>query len=157
MKTLLALIAVLFAIGALVGPAAAQEGGPTPDPNQINAIAKNLYCPVCANVPLDACGTAACIRWREQIGDLLSQGYSEQQVYDYFVAQYGPSVLSAPPPSGFNWLIYVLPVAAVALGAGLLWLGLRSWKGNKAPAPRKAAPVSGSYRKRLEEELRSRR
>lgn len=157
MRLLAALALGLLAIATLVAPAAAQEGGPTPDPNQINAIAKNLYCPVCANVPLDACGTAACIQWRQQIGDLLTQGYSEQQIYDYFVAQYGPGVLSAPPPSGFNWLIYVLPVAAVGLGAAALWIGLRSWKGSKTPAPRKAAAVSGSYKKRLEEELRSRR
>lgn len=157
MKAFIALALALFAIGSLVAPGAAQEGGPTPDPNQVNAIAKNLYCPVCANVPLDACGTAACIQWREQIGDLLAQGYTEQQVYDYFVEQYGPSVLSAPPPSGFNWLIYVLPVAAVLLGGGLLWLALRSWIKVETPAPKKAASVSGSYKKRLEEELRSRR
>ncbi|MFN3309334.1 MAG: hypothetical protein ACK44E_09010, partial [Anaerolineales bacterium] len=37
----------------------------TRDPNsisddEVNAIAKYLYCPVCENVPLDVCGTQAC-------------------------------------------------------------------------------------------------
>lgn len=158
MKLQAALAIAFLGLIASVFPVAAQEGGPTPDPNQVNAIAKNLYCPVCANVPLDACGTAACIQWRQQIGDLLSQGYSQQQIYDYFVAQYGPGVLSAPPPAGFNGLLYILPAMAVVLGAVLLWLGLRSWTRSKKSAAARTEPANtASYKKRLEEQLRSRR
>jgi cytochrome c-type biogenesis protein CcmH len=135
-------------------PTSAQDPAPTPHPDEVNAIAKNLYCPVCANVPLDACGTAACIQWRQQIADLLSQGYSEQQIYDYF-AQFGPSVLAAPPPSGFNWLLYVLPSAAILLGAFILWrrLGDASQKALNG----KAAKHKTKYAKMIEDELKARR
>ena len=40
----------------------AQGSDPTDD--DVNAVAKQLYCPVCENIPLDACGTAACEQWR---------------------------------------------------------------------------------------------
>lgn len=154
MRTLAALTIILFALALFAAPAAAQEPGPTPHPDEVNAIAKNLYCPVCANIPLDACGTAACVQWREQIATLLTDGYTEQQIYDYFVAQYGPSVLSAPPPSGFSWLLYVLPPLALLAGGVLLWRGLTVAR--KQPAARKPAMPKNKYTAELERELKER-
>lgn len=154
-----ALLVVFFlALCASVGTAAAQEGGPTPSPDEVNAIAENLYCPVCANVPLDACGTAACVQWRQQIADLLAEGYTEQEIYDYFAAQYGASVLATPPASGFNWVIYILPPALVLLAAALVGRGLLKWKADPAKKGSRASQKTDrKYLKRLEDELKARR
>jgi cytochrome c-type biogenesis protein CcmH len=140
-----------------VGMASAQEGGPTPSPDEINAIAKNLYCPVCENVPLDACGTAACAQWRQQIADLLTEGYSEQEIYAYF-QRYGASVLATPPASGFNWLIYVLPPALILGAAFFLWNGFQTWK----EVPERKNGISRrktnrKYVQQLEKDLKTRR
>ena len=130
MKRLVFLVGLLFALGVFVGRAAAQtDTPPTPSPDRVNAIAHNLYCPECANVPLDACGTAACAQWRQQIADLLTQGYTEQQVYDFFAHQYGPGVLAAPPASGINWLIYLLPPSAILAAAFVLAAAFFFWRG----------------------------
>jgi cytochrome c-type biogenesis protein CcmH len=156
MKRAAALLAALFLLGLVAGHAAAQGGDPpTPSPDEVNAIARNLYCPVCANVPLDVCGTAACAQWRQQISDLLVQGYTEQQVYDYFAAQYGQGVLAAPPARGLNWLVYVLPPLAILLAAFLLWRNMAAWRKPAAAKPRSQA--EGKYAKQLEDELKARR
>jgi len=146
------LLGLVLLLALFAGQAAAQE--PTPSADEVNAIAKNLYCPVCANVPLDACGSAACVQWRQQIFDLLAAGNSEQQIYDYFV-RHGPAVLAAPPPGGLNWLIYLLPPAAVLLGAALLWRGLSAWR-QKAPPPR-GETRKNKYSNMIEDELKARR
>lgn len=159
MKRFAFFLALIFLFGVTVGHAAAQGSNPppTPSPDEVNAIASNLYCPVCANVPLDACGTAACAQWRQQIADLLTQGKSAQQIYDYFAEQYGPSVLAAPPARGLNWLVYILPPLGVLLGAVLLWRALAAWK-CKTPAAAKVAVKPGDkYSRQLEEELKARR
>src|SRR5512136_2788944 len=98
------LIALFFGILA-VRVVSAQQ--PTPSDDQVNAIAKQLYCPVCENIPLDTCGTAACAQWRELIREKLAAGWTEQQIKDYFVQQYGARVLGKPPVSGINWLVYL--------------------------------------------------
>jgi len=158
MKILALSLFVLLTCAIVIGSAAAQGEGPTPSPDEVNAIAANLYCPVCANVPLDACGTAACAQWRQQIADLLTQGYSEQQIYDYFVQQYGPSVLATPPAEGFNWLIYLLPPTLVIFAAFFLGRGLLKWKkpaGNKPFVSRNV--MSSKYSRQLEKQLKDRR
>jgi len=45
--------------------------------NQVNAVAHELYCPVCENIPLDVCPTQACAQWRELIRQQLGQGMTK--------------------------------------------------------------------------------
>ena len=71
-------------------------------------LLKQLFCPVCENIPLDTCGTAACEQWRGIIRDKLAEGWSEEEIKAYFVDQYGDRVLAEPPARGFNWVIYIV-------------------------------------------------
>jgi cytochrome c-type biogenesis protein CcmH len=152
---------LLLLFGLLVvaipsGPVAAQEDQPTDD--DVNAVAKGLYCPVCENVPLDVCPTQACRQWRATIREKLAQGWSQEQIEQYFVTQYGDRVLATPPATGLNWLVYVLPPLLFAGGAVVLAGAIRSWR--KPPELPAEAPVEASddpYLERLEEELRRRR
>ncbi len=158
MKHLAFFLGLIFLFGVAVGHAAAQGGTPpTPSPDEVNAIAHNLYCPVCANVPLDVCGTAACAQWRQQIADLLAQGKSAQQIYDYFAQQYGPSVLATPPARGLNWLVYILPPLGVLLAVALLWRGFTTWKRRTPVEAEVGAKRGDKYSRQLEEELKARR
>jgi cytochrome c-type biogenesis protein CcmH len=142
--------------------AAAQQ--PTPSDDQVNAIARQLFCPVCQNTPLDVCPTEACRQWRELIRQMLAEGKSSDTIKQYFVDNYGARVLPVPPQSGFNWLAYVVPPAAFVAGAFLLFLAYRAWRqGARAaaaaetqPAGSDAAPGSDEYVARLEDELRKR-
>jgi cytochrome c-type biogenesis protein CcmH len=106
---------------------------------------------------LDVCPTQACAQWRETIRLKLSEGWSEQQIKDYFVEQYGARVLATPPARGLNWLVYVLPPAAFLAGAVLLFRALRSWR-RTAVTSAPAAPLASDdpYVRRLEDELRRR-
>ena len=63
MKRTLWLAAFILMLASLIAPpVAAQES--TPSDDEVNAIAKQLYCPVCENTPLDVCPTDACKAWR---------------------------------------------------------------------------------------------
>jgi cytochrome c-type biogenesis protein CcmH len=136
-------------------PGAAQE--PTPSDDEVNAIARQLYCPVCENVPLDVCPTQACAQWRATIREKLTLGWSEEQIKEYFVAQYGDRVLATPPARGLNWLVYILPPLALAAGGFLLWQTMRRWQRAAAEAPPPApAPEADPYVQKLEEELKRR-
>ncbi len=162
-KTLLVLAFMVLSGFLAVKVVSAQQ--PTPSDDQVNAIAKQLYCPVCENIPLDVCPTTACAQWRELIRQKLADGWNEQQIKDYFVQQYGARVLGTPPPKGFNWLAYVIPPLAIIAGGYVLIRAYRTWKKpvqqENPPAQPANAPVdrSGSqseYLKELEERVRKR-
>jgi cytochrome c-type biogenesis protein CcmH len=149
---------LLLAIGILLiaTPATAQE--PTPSDDEVNAIAKQLYCPVCENVPLDVCPTKACDQWRETIRDKLALGWNEDQIKQYFVDQYGVRVLAVPPAKGLNWLVIILPPAAFLIGVYLLFRTFQAWR-KPLPEDARQPPDQDEfegdpYVARLEEELR---
>lgn len=78
----------------LVGIVSAQDRIVTAD--DVNAVAKQLYCPVCENIPLDNCGTAACADWRYEIQLQLEAGVTEQEIIDDFVYRFGDRVVGTP-------------------------------------------------------------
>ncbi|MBI3243590.1 MAG: cytochrome c-type biogenesis protein CcmH [Chloroflexi bacterium] len=136
-------------------PAFAQNDGPTDD--DVNAVAKQLYCPVCENTPLDVCPTQACTQWRATIREKLAAGWTEQQIKDYFVQQYGERVLAQPSTNGLNILIWVLPPLALLVGAFFLARYLQSVNAHR-PAPASAPePADDDLAAQLEKELAKRR
>ena len=151
---LLYCFAFVIAMASLVFftmPAHAQ--GPNLD-DETNRLAKSLYCPVCPNTPLDVCSTQACVQWRAQIKEMLVSGKSEQQIRDYFTAQYGDRVLGAPPAEGFNWLAYILPVVGVIFGGTIAWFALRKRLARREAASPETMPISSEYADRIEQELK---
>lgn len=154
---LLATLALL-----LVSRVSAQEATPEAPitDDQVNAIAKQMYCPVCENTPLDVCPTQACIEWRELIREMLAEGKTEAQIKQYFVDRFGDRVLAAPPARGLNWLVYVIPPVAILGGVLMLYSALRAWR-RTSPAEgasigdaQPGASADDEYARRLEEELR---
>ncbi len=131
--------------------------GTTPTDDEVNKIAKQLYCPVCESTPLDVCPTEACRQWRDVIRSMLSEGRSEAEIKQHFVEQYGVRVLNEPPN---RWISYLVPGVAILLGALMLLRGFQTWKKpvamESASAEREAEPVQDQYIARMEEELRKR-
>src|SRR5215208_894373 len=152
-KLPLALVLALVLTLAFKLMASAQ--GPTPTDDDVNRVAKQLYCPVCESTPLDVCPTEACRQWRDLIRTMLAEGKSDAEIKQYFVAQYGDRVLAEPP----NRLAsYLVPGIAILLGALLLARGFQLWlKPSTAQAestPEKPQQPIDPYIARLEEELK---
>jgi cytochrome c-type biogenesis protein CcmH len=125
---------------------------------------------VCENTPLDVCPTTACHQWRELIRQMLAEGKTEAEIKQYFVDYYGARVLSEPPTTGLNWLVYIVPPAAFLAGVFLLFKAFQTWKrtgkasaaGTDPALGPEAAEGSGAgaddkYVARLEEELKKRK
>jgi len=159
-KNFLRIAQFAFILLVLFGSATtvfAQDGEPTDD--EVNKIAKQLYCPVCESTPLDVCPTEACRQWRELIRTQLAEGKSEDEIKQYFVTQYGARVLSEPPN---RWASYLVPVVAFLLGAFMLFRGFKMWLkpvATEAGAGEdEAEPVQqDDYIRKMEEELKKRK
>ena len=157
----LILIAFLAAFASILItnlPVLAQ--GPTPTDDEVNRIAKQLYCPVCESTPLDVCPTEACRQWRELIRTMLADGKSEADIKQYFVEHYGARVLAEPP----NRLVtYLVPAVAILLGGFLLFRAFQMWmkpsvkEASMGDVQQEAKPIQDPYVAKLEEELKRRK
>lgn len=143
-------------------PVMAQDNNVTDD--EVNEIARDVYCPVCESTPLDVCQTQACADWRELIRTKLAEGQTREEIFDYFGRQYGDGVLANPPRRGISLvMLWILPVVVILLGALLFSRVLRNLRSAApagpetavivdAPAPRKPA-APDDYLARVEQEL----
>ena len=150
---LISLLAALLVFGSAVAQGTNPPGTVTDD--QVNAVASQLYCPVCENTPLDVCPTQACAEWRELIRDKLAEGWTEDQIKTYFVEQFGARVLATPPAQGLNWLVYVIPPLAFLAGVFILYRAFMAWrKSGPENVPVVTEKNEDEYVNRIEEELR---
>lgn len=125
----IALLIVVALLVLLAQTAVAQQ--PVTD-DQVNEIAKGLYCPICESTPLDVCPTQACIDWRMQIRGFLEEGQSKEQIYTYFAQRFGDGVLAEPPRRGANLILWLFPAVAVVVGG---FFFSRYLRGLKLPQP----------------------
>ncbi len=53
---------------------------------------------------------------KEEILRFVIDGKSDQEIFDFYVAQHGERILSQPPGEGFNRLMVIAPVLLVVIG-----------------------------------------
>jgi cytochrome c-type biogenesis protein CcmH len=161
MKNRLLLPMVFFLVLLTVGAASAQSSTPVAvTDDQVNAVAGELFCPECENIPLDVCPSQACIDMRAEIRQKLEQGWTKGQIKNYYVERYGDRVLGAPPARGWNWLMYVIPPAAILAVAWIFYNSFRTWKRSslvkdtQSPKIQNPPAIANDYVARLEAELK---
>jgi cytochrome c-type biogenesis protein CcmH len=173
LTALLVASVTLLALGGL-SPVLAQSGddtggddtgGGTGDgevsDDDVNRVAKDMFCPTCENTPLDVCPTQTCQDWRDLIEQQLEAGWTEDEIHIYFADTFGDHVLAEPPRRGFDILAWIIPILGVLVGAGLFyrWMGrLRAAapESSGAPAAPATNPPPDDYMARIEQELRER-
>lgn len=90
------------------------------------------------------------------VRERLAAGDSPEQVIQYFVDKYGEWILLAPRRSGFNWLVWIAPFAAIALGLVLFAVVVRRWtqrRRARLAAPAAAPALDPAMRERIRREL----
>jgi len=95
-----------------------------------------LRCPVCQGLSINDSPATMARNMKRQTRDLLAQGYSNEQVLEYFEKAYGEFVRLEPPARGVNWLVWLSPLAVLIVGFFIVRgvIGKMSAKADEAPA-----------------------
>jgi cytochrome c-type biogenesis protein CcmH len=147
---LVALAVLLLTLFAL--PLLAQDGMTGVTDDQVNAVAKKLYCPVCENITLDTCGTAACDDWRYEIELQLQAGKTEQQIIDDFVTRFGDRVVGTPATPILRALTLITPWVVI-VGALVAVAFMLARRRTPASAAVETTPPADRYQEMLERDL----
>jgi cytochrome c-type biogenesis protein CcmH len=113
------------------------------DDARFNKLGHQMMCACGCRQILLECNHVGCSysdRMRDELSTALTRGDSDDLVLQAFVQKYGPTVLAAPPASGFNLVAWVMPFAVFFAAMGFAVLVVLRWK-QRSPL---TAPVSDS-------------
>jgi len=120
--------------------------------DQALAIANQLQCPVCENVTVAYSNSTLAGQMRQVIRDKLAEGWSRDQIVQYFVDRYGEGILTQPPKHGLNLLAWLLPVAGLLAGLAVVGTVLGSHRAPAGPAA-ESTPLSDEDERLLAQAL----
>ncbi len=104
---------------------------------RVTAVGATVRCPICPEpIPLNDVQNTQALQMRLFIRTRLQNGESEEQVRQDLVARYGPNILLAPPQQGFDLLIWIVPLVALAACAVAVILAVQRWTGGGADGER---------------------
>jgi cytochrome c-type biogenesis protein CcmH len=141
-----------FVLGALLALALAAPALATSRPSESDLETK-LVCPVCHET-LDQSTAPVAEQMKTEIRKRIAEGWSEQQILDEMVANYGSGVLSTPATHGFDLLAWVLPIGGILVGAAGLAAGAWYWSRGRTNEPvETSVPLAPEDEARLDAEL----
>jgi cytochrome c-type biogenesis protein CcmH len=132
----------VVAIALLALAASTSVAAATTPRTTLPRIEQQVMCVVC-KTPLSVANGPQADAERRQIRRLIARGYTERQIKDALVAQYGDRVLALPKAKGFNVAVYVIPAALLATGLIVLAVALPRWRrrGSTTAAAWSTAPA----------------
>lgn len=116
-RSWLAVALIAASLGTIIAVLA--TGPPSPE-DRANALASRLKCPICENESIAASPAQVARDSYELIEERIAEGWSDQEIVDFFVQTYGQSVLLDPPAGGSTAPLWIAPLAALAIGAVVL-------------------------------------
>jgi cytochrome c-type biogenesis protein CcmH len=144
--------------GAIVSLAVLAFTGLGDPSSRFNELGHQLMCICSCGQILLECNHVGCPDsdgMRNELMASVSRGDSDSLVEQAFVQKYGPTVLAAPPTTGFDRTAWIMPFAALLAGFAVLLLVIRAWKSRPAPALADGvSPVPGSALEPFREQAR---
>ena len=138
------LLSLTLAAGLVTGQFAPQQAGSDPltDPvleARVQKLGKELRCAVCQGLSIADSPSSMARAQLDKVRELISDGKSDQEVVDFFVARYGEWVLLEPPKYGWNLLVWLGPVALILVGALVIGMQLK-----RKPVPEPSSTPAGT-------------
>jgi len=123
-KWILLLILPFFWLGAYAAEAVPASNDPVLEAQMMH-IASGLRCLVCQNQTIADSHAELAVDLRQQVRELIAQGKTQTEIFEYMTARYGDFVLYRPPLKGTTVLLWVGPALMAVLGISVLFLILR--------------------------------
>jgi cytochrome c-type biogenesis protein CcmH len=133
-----ALLLVVAATLTMAVPARTQQSATLPPVAetrldvQTREVSSQLRCVVCQGLSIQDSPADLAREMRAVVREQLAAGRTPDQVKQYFVQRYGEMVLLRPEPSGFNLLVYAMPVVMLLFGTLFVFLKAKQWTRSRA-------------------------
>ena len=120
----------LLAIGA------GRDSGPLTQQERIDGITKRLACPTCDGESVFVSQASAAVNIKNEVARQVAAGQREdEQIVSYIEERFGGRVLLVPRATGFDSLVWVLPVSVLVCSIAGLSATFRRWRREQGLVP----------------------
>jgi cytochrome c-type biogenesis protein CcmH len=116
-RTVVALCVIAVSLGVTVVLLA--TGSPS-DADRVQALAERLKCPVCASESIADSPSSLARDLYDLIAEQVTDGWTDDEIVEFFVATYGEQVRLDPPIDGRTIALWLVPLFGLAVGAGVI-------------------------------------
>tara|TARA_B100000470_G_C19721102_1_gene360034 strand:+ start:235 stop:720 length:486 start_codon:yes stop_codon:yes gene_type:complete len=103
-----------------------QMSGVTSQEIKIQSVNRSLMCPVCPGESIDQSQHPLAVQMRNLVETKINEGWTENQVRDFFEERYGPAVLLEPSKEGVHLVIWIIPIIIFIISFGALIFVIKS-------------------------------
>lgn len=120
---------LLVAAASLLAVGAARDAGPRTQQERIDAISRRLACPTCDGESVYVSQAAAAENIRNEVARQVGTGrLDDDEIVALVESRFGGKVLLVPRATGFDALVWALPVAVLVCALGALGAAFRRWQ-----------------------------
>ncbi len=124
------IIVVLLTIGAT------RDNGPLTQSERIDAISQRLACPTCNGESVYVSRAAAAESIRNQVArDVAAGALTDDQIIAAIASTFEAKVLLVPRATGFDALVWVLPIVVAVCSVTALGFAFRRWRLSQGAIP----------------------
>ncbi|HSR44961.1 MAG TPA: cytochrome c-type biogenesis protein [Acidimicrobiia bacterium] len=116
-KTIAAVVTIALAVVVVVGLIQGDES----DEDRARAIGSRVKCPVCQGVAIADSPSETARAMMDVVEERIAEGWSDDQIIDYFTERYTDSIVIDPPFAGNTLMVWLIPILAVVAGVYLIF------------------------------------
>ena len=140
-------------VAGIVAVAAAVAWSARPQPEtpaqRVDRISSELRCVVCQGLSVKDSPAESARQMSDLVAQRVSEGKTDDQIYDEFRASYGDWVVLSPPLFAWSGLVWLAPLVAVLAGLAIAW---RRSRAPPAVLPEPPAAQVAALRERVARE-----
>ena len=122
-------VLLILMIAGFLAVGATRSTGPESQEDRVDAIVRRVACPICDGESVFESQNNSSRAIRNQVQQLVADNdLSDAEIVAFIETRYGAQVLLVPKASGFDALVWVLPVVAFVCGLAALVVVFRRWK-----------------------------
>jgi cytochrome c-type biogenesis protein CcmH len=122
-------VALVLVVAAFLAVGATRAEGPSTPEERAEQLEKRVACPTCQGESVYESRATASENIKDRIRQLVDEGQStDDQIVGEIERAYGGRVLLVPRASGFDSLVWALPVAALVCALAGLGVTFRRWR-----------------------------
>ena len=123
---MLLVVACAFAVGAT------RESGPSTQAERIDGITKRLACPTCDGESIYVSRASAAESIRNQVArDVAAGRLTDDEIIASIADRFKAQVLLVPRATGFDSLVWVVPVVVLVVSVAALAGAFRRWRDDR--------------------------